>query len=258
MAFTFSYSEDVDALLYLIKTWIMAKKHILLACCLAICALLAKAQSFTEIGATYPLQKNNGKCEVSGFINFTNSTDERIFTNALLWVVKNICPQLQEGIKEISVPAKKFTFEIVIKPDGAKSTYYSNATFRVADGKLIYYISDIEVESTSLVIKRLTPFEKLNPEKKEAHKQMIAEFEKLSSQILNNIFDYVSTYQSSPITHWSDISIHRAVEGMTEDECLLAFGKPQSIMETNGEIQWMYTTSFYLFFKQGVVSTIIK
>lgn len=28
---------------------------------------------------------------------------------------------------------------------------------------------------------------------------------------------------------------------MTEDECLLAFGKPQTIQESNGEVQWMYS-----------------
>ena len=45
---------------------------------------------------------------------------------------------------------------------------------------------------------------------------------------------------------------------MTEDECRLAFGKPLTIMETGGEIQWMYNRSFYLFFKEGRVQTIIK
>jgi len=45
---------------------------------------------------------------------------------------------------------------------------------------------------------------------------------------------------------------------MTEDECLLAFGKPQTISESNGEVQWMYSSSFYLFFKNGCVETIIK
>jgi len=48
------------------------------------------------------------------------------------------------------------------------------------------------------------------------------------------------------------------VKGMTEDECRLAFGKPQTVLESNGEVQWMYSSSFYVFFKNGRVETIIK
>ena len=66
-------------------------------------------------------------------------------------------------------------------------------------------------------------------------------------------FDFVSSNALSVITHWDEIAIRKPVEGMNEDECRLA-----SIMETNGEIQWMYTSSFYLFFKDGRVRTIIK
>lgn len=237
----------------------MDVRRIMLAGSLAICPLFAMAQTYTEIGEKYPLQTADGRCVVSGFVGFGGSSDETIFANALLWVTENICPQLQDGIKEISVPAKKFTCEITLKPDDAKSTtYYTNATFRVAEGKLLYHLSDITVESTSLVIKKLTPFEKLNPEKKDSHKQMMEDFVEAGSQVLNNLFDYVASNRPTEITHWKDIAIHRAVEGMTEDECRLAFGKPQSVLETNGEVQWMFSTSFYLFFKDGKVTTIIK
>ncbi|KAB4178413.1 hypothetical protein GAQ34_23190, partial [Bacteroides uniformis] len=61
-----------------------------------------------------------------------------------------------------------------------------------------------------------------------------------------------------PITHWNEININKPVKGMTEDECLLACGKPQTIQESNGAVQWMYSSSFYLFFKNGHVETIIK
>lgn len=84
------------------------------------------------------------------------------------------------------------------------------------------------------------------------------DFVKSESSMLNKLFDFIATYQLAPITHWSDIAICRPVEGMNEDECRLAFGKPQSIIETNGETQWMYTSSFYLFFQNGKVKTIIK
>ena len=77
------------------------------------------------------------------------------------------------------------------------------------------------------------------------------DFVQIESQMLNKLFDFVSTNQLSPITHWNEINIGKPVKGMTEDECLLAFGKPQTISESNGEVQWMYSSSFYLFFKNG-------
>ena len=239
----------------------MNLKRIILTCSLALCALLANAQSYSEIGAPYPLKANGDRQVVSGFIQFNSSNDETIFANALLWVIENICPQLQEGITEIGIPTKKFTCQLALQPSAEgkpSATYYANATFRVADRKLIYYLSDITVESSSLIIKKLTPMEKLMPEKKASHKQMVEEFVQLESSVLNRMFDFVGTNRPTAITHWKDIGIRRAVKGMTEDECRLAFGKPQSIMDTNGEVQWMYTSSFYLFFKNGVVDTIIK
>jgi hypothetical protein len=48
------------------------------------------------------------------------------------------------------------------------------------------------------------------------------------------------------------------VKGMNEDECRLAFGKPQVVLESNGEVQWMYSSSFYIFFRSGKVISYIK
>ena len=88
--------------------------------------------------------------------------------------------------------------------------------------------------------------EKLQPDKKASHKEIMDDFVQVESQVLNKMFDFIVTNQLSPITHWNEISINKPVKGMTEDECLLAFGKPQTIQESNGEVQWMYSSSFYL------------
>ena len=60
------------------------------------------------------------------------------------------------------------------------------------------------------------------------------------------------------VSGFTSFSIGKPVKGMTEDECRLAFGKPQTVLESNGEVQWMYSSSFYVFFKNGRVETIIK
>lgn len=223
--------------------------------------LPAIAQTFTEQGKTYPLSADGNKYVVSGFIPFSQLNDESIYANALLWVIENVCPKLREGISEVNVNAKNFSCELTFasQADSKQSnTYYCKAIFRVADGKLIYYLSDVLIESAVLVMKKVTAMEKLSPEKKPSHKEIMDDFVQVESKILNKMFDFIATNQLQPITHWKEISISKPVEGMTEDECRLAFGKPQTILETNGEIQWMYSSSFYLFFKNGRVQTIIK
>lgn len=237
----------------------MMKQLLFLFFCFWSWAVPIKAQTFTEIASLYPVTRDGSKCVVTGFVPFKASTDEKIYTNALLWAIDNICPQLREGITNVDIEKKSFECDLVLASAANKNNlYYGKASFRVADGKLIYYLSDILVESSVLVMKKVTPLEKLNPEKKASHRQTLDDFVQTESVVLNSLFDFITVNKPAPITHWSDISIRRPVEGMNEDECRLAFGKPKSVLESNGEVQWMYGSSFYLFFKNGRVKTIIK
>lgn len=219
------------------------------------------AQTFTEQKNTYPLSADGSKYVVNGFIPFSPMNDENIYANALLWTIKNVCSAQRDGITEVSIPAKSFSCNLVLTSQAdakQKNTYYCTAQFQVKDGKLVYYLSNIQIESSVVIMKKVTPMEKLQPEKKPSHQETMDDFVQIESQMLNKLFDFVSTNQLSPITHWNEINIGKPVKGMTEDECLLAFGKPQTISESNGEVQWMYSSFFYLFFKNGCVETIIK
>lgn len=239
----------------------MIKQHLGMICCLLLGVFSSYAQTFTESRKIYPLSTDGNQYVVSGFTPFPHQKDEEIYANALLWTIENICPKLREGIVEVNVPAKSFTCDLTLASQAGsnqKNTYYCQAIFRVADGKLTYYLSNILIEAPPLLMRKVTPMEKLFPNKKEAHKQTRDDFVQTESLLLNKMFDFIETHSLSSITHWSEISIQKPVKGMTEDECRLAFGKPLTIMETGGEIQWMYNSSFYLFFKEGRVQTIIK
>lgn len=218
-------------------------------------------QTFVETGNTYPISVDGNKYVVSGFTPFENLKDEEIYANALLWTVENICPKLQEGITKKDVKSKSFSCDLVLASladSEFNNTYYCRIILRVADNKLIYYLSDVLIESSVFVMKKVTPLEKLMPDKKATHRQIINDFVQVESSVLNKIFDFINTNKLPEITHWNEISISKPIKGMTEVECRLAFGKPQTILETNGEVQWMYNSSFYLFFKNGHVQTIIK
>lgn len=219
------------------------------------------SQTFVETGNMYPLSVDGNKYVVSGFTTFENLKDEEIYANALLWTVENVCPKQQEGITKRDIKNKSFSCDLILGSlanSGLDNTYYCRAIFRVADKKLVYYLSDVLIESAAFVMKKVTPLEKLTPEKKTSHKQIMDDFVGVESSILNKMFDFITNNKLPEITHWNEISIRKPVKGMNEDECRLAFGKPQTILETNGEVQWMYNSSFYLFFKNGQVQTIIK
>ena len=238
----------------------MVKRFMLGTMCLFIVSWVS-AQNFVETGNTYPVVADGNQRVVNGSMAFEGKSDEEIYTNAMLWAIENICPQLRDGITEVNIPEKHFSCDFTlgsIADSGQDNLYYLKAVFSVADGKLLYYLSDVLIESSTFILKKVTPLEKLTPEKKASHRRMMDDFVQAESLMLNKMFDFVTSNQPAPITHWSDIAIRRPVVGMNEDECRLAFGKPLTIMRNNEEVQWMYSSSFYLFFQNGLLKTFIK
>ena len=212
--------------------------------------------SYSEIGAQYELSVDNNQYIVTGFIPFSGQSDKTIFANAMLWTVENVCQQLRDGITNVNVPKLKFSGEMILESLQGNS-FYCNVSFSIANGRLIYYISDIKVLTKSFVSKNFTPFEKLNPEKKKNHKLIMSDFTKTISSTLNNMFDFIMTNKPN-VSHWDEIAISKPIIGMTEDECRIAFGKPKNIFESNDEIQWSYSTSFFIFLKNGKVTSFLK
>ncbi len=99
------------------------------------------AQTFTEQKKNYPVSTDGNKYVVSGFTPFSDMQDVNIYANVLLWIVKNVCPQLREGITEVNVPAKNFSCDLILASQAdsnQKNTYYCKALFQVKDGKLVY------------------------------------------------------------------------------------------------------------------------
>lgn len=236
-------------------------KRLLLFAFSALCfTAVCLGNSFSETGTIYPIESDGQKYVVSGFVSIANQSDENIFANTLLWCVENVCPQLRDGINDVDVTKKKFSCDIVLDSapgSGLENTYYCTARFSVAAGRLIYHLSDIRIESQSVVFKKVTPMERLNPDKKESHKKTMDDFTQSESSTLNAIFDFVKENQPQ-VTHWNEIGIRKPIEGMTFDECLITFGKPKTTHESGGETQWMYSTSFILFFRDGKVCTILN
>ena len=108
------------------------------------------------------------------------------------------------------------------------------------------------------LIKKSVSINTLKPSTKPKDKEVIDDFVKSESKMLNKFFNFIYTNKHLPITHWKEISQEKAVKGMNEDEVKIAFGKPQAITESSLEIQWMYSSSFYVFFKNGKVEMVMQ
>ena len=119
------------------------------------------AQTFTEQKNTYPLSADGSKYVVNGFIPFSPMIDESIYANALLWTIKNVCSAQRDGITEVSIPAKSFSCNLVLTSQAdakQKNTYYCTAQFQVKDGKLVYYLSNIQIEASAILFAQSHPW----------------------------------------------------------------------------------------------------
>lgn len=239
----------------------MTKRLLLISLFFLTAAVASRAQMIGATGKTYPVTLDGDRYVVNGFFTYDGQADRDIFAKALLWAVDNVCTTMHDGVTSIDYEGLKFTCQLQLASvpgTGMDNQYYCTATFQVGDGQLLYYISDIVAQSSVLFMKRVTPLEKLTPEKKESHKKLFDDFVAAESALLNKVSHYVTSYPLSPVTHWDNIVNRNPAKGMTMDECRLAFGKPRLESKMGTTTQWTYTSSLKLFFKGNEVSTILR
>lgn len=207
----------------------------------------------------YPLAYEGDKAVVTGFVSFNIMDDENIFTNTYLWVLDNICSVGKDEIKEMSIQNKSLKFNTIIsslESSTITNVYHISVSLKILEGKLIFYLDDIWFEQG--LMKKNTSLNSLKPDSKSKHKEIIEDFVKSESSFLNKLFAFVDNNFSKPITHWKEIANENVVKGMNEDEVRLAIGKPRIVVDSDTEVQWMYSSSYYVFFKDDKVSLIMK
>lgn len=203
----------------------------------------------------------DGRRAVSGFASIIGKqTDDKAFAGAMLWVVANVCQSGLEGIKTVDYERRAFDFDFAfasLPASGNKNVYHCDATVRVSDGRLVFSVTDIMVEQEVVVMKKLTAMDKLQPEKKRAHAEIIDDFERAVSVHLNALTAFAVEHPKQPVTHAEEVRAHKVVKGMTAEEVLLSVGKPLMV-SGSGEVQWKYSDSFYVFLKNNVVDSVLK
>lgn len=224
--------------------------------CVLFLSLMAKGQS------KYGLKDIDGKLICTGFEAIENLSEESIFVNTLLWAIEQ-CPKFKEGITELNYEKKNFTLKAQLsspKRSDNPAVYHFLADFAISADKLSFAFSKIECEYPGMLkMTTVTAFEQLKPDKKPKHKAYIDEYTKQATEYIEQILERVKTAESQPVTHWAEIKKGKVAKGMNETECLLAYGKPLDITKSdNDEVRWRYDSYTYLFFKNGVLTSVLE
>ena len=208
-------------------------KRFLFSVLLAAVGLVAHAQ--------YKVDKMDGRCYMAAASIVDGVDDDDLFANIVLWA------QQAAG-----VPGLNF-----LKALDYNAHHMELLKVDVYGGIIKFRVEDIVLQTVVIMSPKQTPFERLQPEKKSAHQAAIEEFEVEESKLLSAMIDFAKTNSLPPIRHWAEIKAGKIVLGMSELECQLAVGKPRIVIDGD-ELQWQLNSSTYIFFKQGVVSSIVK
>lgn len=212
-------------------------------------------------GRLYPHSVADNKVVVTGFESFPGVSDETLFVNALLWAIDQ-GSKLKDDFERVDYSEMRFVCKRKIPSALSQqfpASYLCHASFQVSGDMLSFLVSDIIYESTGVLntVKKI-PFETLNPEKKPKHGEYLKEFTETHSAQLNALLEFVRSNSLPPITHWDEITQGKVTKGMNKVECTLAYGKPVNVKVSGSKEQWMYSSSTYLFFENGVLTSHLK
>lgn len=233
-------------------------------CCLVLCAVYMPLHAQGIVSTPY--SEMEGSVVISEFHTLDNpSTAEGIFLNALLWMIENKEPECnvaeeEKSVFEVDYDKKQYATELVLANAQNTSRYRCSFSAKVADNIVTVLASHITYEAETNVIKlvKRLPFEKLQPEKKPKHKEYLQEFAALHKKTIKQMLEAITKQPAPSVTHWTEIKEKNVVKGMNKSECLLAFGKPASIQRQGNKEEWMYNSYTYVFFEDGIVSSLIK
>lgn len=214
-------------------------------------------QTKAQVQAPYSIVDD--KVVIPQFQSVEGTTSDNLFLNALLWTIQS-APQPEEKVLEVDYDKKQFGVAWMLDNPKTACRYRCVVSVKVADNIITMLASDISQEAETAVIKlvkRLT-FEKLNPEKKPKHKDYLTDFANLHEKQIAQLLEFITTNPLPPITHWREIKENDVVKGMNSTECTLSLGKPASVQKQGNREEWMYDSYTYVFFENGVVSSVIK
>jgi hypothetical protein len=218
--------------------------------------------SFLLVGMLLPLmaQKQYAttvvekKRIVTGIEEFSLPS-QTIFGNALLWAV-NEGPQGKEEIVDIDFGKERLSMVYNLKRDGDDDpAYVCRLQLQVTENQVVFTVKDVKMHGG--LKSMFSNFDKLNPEKKTKHADIIREFERLNDEKLNSLFNFIREHQLQ-VTNWDNIRSNSLQRGMSEDEVMLIYGKPASKQSDGTTTQYLFSSFVRVFIENGKVKSFVN
>lgn len=189
---------------------------------------------------------------VQGSEIFQKSDDE-IFVNAMLWAI-NEGPVRKEEILDFDFTKHELAMIYNLKKDGDVA-YTCRLTLRASSGRLFFLVNEIKIQGG--FFGSFQNFDKLNPEKKAKHKDIINEFERLNNLKIQELFEYVSN-NNPKITNWRNVCLGKIDKGMSVDEAILVYGKPINVQSEGNKEQYMFSSFVYVYIEDGLITAYVN
>lgn len=206
---------------------------------------------------TYKLENYNGRYICRGEAA-CRLDDQQTFGSAVLWAMEQGDPAA--GSKGILESYDAGTHRVVMKPTlpAGDNSYVFNLTMQVSGGKIEFLVEKIKCVPKGM-LGGLTAinFDKVNLEKKPKQKEFIDQFDALCDTYMQRILTEITSKEGN-LGNWEAINKGQVVKGMTEKECLMAVGKPATIVENTQRVQWTYESGMIVVFENGIVTAIVK
>ena len=208
------------------------------------------------------------KIVINGEILTQNKSAKQSFANSLMFFAlnipsKNIFKKIDENqqtfLIRTNIPSKsKFA------KDGSR--YEFSISVMATDRAIVYKIYNIRyIKQTGLLLNKIKEkdFEEIfssNKSIQTSNSIIKEEFNNGINRLLNDMYQKCPNESHPIITHWEQIKSETVKKGMTSDECILSWGKPTDKNRTIGswgvDEQWIYPNDNYLYFENGILTTI--
>jgi len=191
---------------------------------------------------------------VSGAVSY-DKTDDEAFANVLLWAV-NEGPGRKDEILDCDFVKRQLTMVYNLKRSEEEIAYTCRLSLKVAEGQLMFLVNDIKIQGGG-ILGAFQNFDKLNPEKKPKHQDIINDFQSLNNQKLQELINFIA--ENNPvITNWKNVCLGKIDKGMSSDEVKLIYGKPINIQASGTDAQYVFSTFIYVFLENGVVKSFVN
>jgi len=218
--------------------------------------LLSVQGSYGQI--KFEVVKAVGQCMATGSESLSTMSSQKAFANAMLWIIERANVG-KDNIQECDMQEQTVTAKLrMSESEKAKQAYTSDVKVTISSGQIIFLVNNIRCITNGILGETSLAFEKLNVEKKEKHKDMYNEYTRLVNKELNQLLRYVKSNDPGKMPHWSQVCADETAVGMTENECKIVKGKPLSVTSGGERSQWMYSTSEYLIFNNGLLKAHIR